>query len=71
MVAEQEVRTPSLSSMAAEVLELGEALFDTLIEAAGNEVTEPRERGDAFPEEDLRVAGEEFFAALRALLKGV
>jgi len=52
---------------AAEVLELGEMLFDTAIDAAvqrpakGDEV-------DASLIEDMRAAAEEFFTALRLLL---
>jgi hypothetical protein len=52
--------------VAAEVLELGAALFDDVIDAAaaqsGNADAEP------FPEADVRAAAAEFFTALRLLL---
>jgi hypothetical protein len=52
---------------AAEVLELGQTLFDAVIEAAtsppaGDTAREP------FPAEDVRAAATEFFHALRLLL---
>jgi hypothetical protein len=52
---------------AAEVLELGEMLFDTAIEAATREPAEGEE-ADALLVEELRVAAGEFFMALRLLL---
>lgn len=56
--------------VAAEVLELGQALFEAIIEAA----TPPADSaGDTerepFPLEDARAAADEFFAALRMLLE--
>lgn len=57
------------SRAAAEVLELGEALFDTLVEAAEQrEGSAASEAGDAATVEELRAAAETFFAALRLLL---
>jgi hypothetical protein len=52
---------------AAEVLELGEMLFDTAIEAATREPAEGEEV-DVLLVEELRVAAGEFFTALRLLL---
>jgi hypothetical protein len=52
--------------VASEVLELGEALFDTVLDAAsircGAEPSEP------LPEAELRTAAEEFFRTVRVLL---
>lgn len=52
--------------VAAEIVELGETLFDTLLDAvpanAGNEESEP------LPKDELRTAAEEFFQTLRTLL---
>lgn len=52
--------------LAAEVLELGEALFDSLIAAA----TAPPavNTAEPFPEQAVRAAAEQFFTALRLLL---
>ena len=52
---------------AAEVLELGEMLFDTAIDAAARQPIEGEE-DNASLIEDMRVAAEEFFMALRLLL---
>ena len=53
--------------VATEVLELGETLFDAVLDAAiarsGAEENEP------FPEVELRMASEEFFKSLRTLLE--
>lgn len=58
---------PTRPQAAVEVLELGQALFEAVIEAASSPAT-----GDApdepFPTEDVRAAAEEFFQALRLLL---
>jgi len=54
--------------IAAEVLELGEMLFDTLLEAA----EQPSAEGEAVDvslREEMQVAAEEYFTALRLLLK--
>jgi hypothetical protein len=52
--------------VAAEVLELGETLFDAVLDAASArsvaEVAEP------LPESELRTAAEEFFQTLRMML---
>ena len=54
--------------IAAEVLELGEMLFDTAIDVAA-----PRpageETGDGVSIEEMRAAADEFFMALRLLLE--
>jgi hypothetical protein len=52
--------------VAAEVLELGETLFDAVLDAAQRP---PNAEGDPFPEAELRTAAEEFFQALRTLLE--
>jgi hypothetical protein len=53
---------------AAEVLELGEMLFDSAIDAASREPAEGEE-ADALLVEEMRVAASEFFMALRLLLE--
>jgi hypothetical protein len=56
--------TPNDGQITDEVLTLGHALFDAIIERA-----EETQRPDApFPTEEVRAAAEEFFASLRALL---
>ena len=52
---------------AAEVLELGQALFDAVIEAAAQPAAADAP-GQPFPAEDVRAAATEFFRALRLLL---
>ncbi len=52
--------------IAAEVLELGETLFDTLLDAAV--ARPPADEAEPFPEADLRTAADEFFRTVRALL---
>ena len=52
---------------AAEVIELGEMLFDTAIDAAV-QLSSEGEEVNASLIEDMRVAAEEFFMALRLLL---
>jgi hypothetical protein len=55
-----------LSRVAGELLELGETLFDAVLDVAaarfGTEQSEP------LPEAELRTAAEEFFRTLRVLL---
>jgi hypothetical protein len=51
--------------LVAEVLELGESLFEIALEA-GNHLSSP---GEAYPVEELRAATDEFFTALRLLLR--
>ncbi|HEY7066567.1 MAG TPA: hypothetical protein VII06_34155 [Chloroflexota bacterium] len=61
---------PALSrrQVAAEVLELGEALFDAAIDAAtGGQPAQ--ETDEPYPEAELRAAADEFFTALRLLLR--
>jgi hypothetical protein len=52
---------------AAEILELGEMLFDTAIDAATQQPTEGEEIEDTLRDE-MRAAADEFFTALRLLL---
>lgn len=64
--------TPSASTppdrrrLAAEVLELGETLFDAVLDAAAH--PDPAAENDPFPETELRTAADEFFRSLRVLL---
>ncbi len=53
---------------ATEVLELGEMLFDSAIDAASREPAEGEE-ADVLLVEEMRVAAGEFFQALRLLLE--
>lgn len=53
--------------LAAEVLELGESLFEIALEA-GSHPSSTGEEGEAYPIEELRAATNEFFTALRLLL---
>jgi hypothetical protein len=53
--------------VAAEVLELGQALFDALIETAADRQPESND-STSFPVDDVRAAADEFFTALRLLL---
>jgi hypothetical protein len=52
--------------IAAEVLELGEALFDAVLDAAV--ARSPADGAEPVPEVELRTAADEFFRAVRALL---
>jgi hypothetical protein len=52
---------------AAEILELGEMLFDTAIDVASRQTTQGEEP-DASIIEEMRGAADEFFMALRLLL---
>jgi cob(I)alamin adenosyltransferase len=58
----------SRQEMAAELLELGEMLFDTAIDMAAQRPAE-EETGDATSIEEMRAAADEFFTALRLLLE--
>jgi len=49
---------------AAEVVELGQTLFDALLDNAAGRETAP----EPFPEDDLRDAADEFFRAVKLLL---
>ena len=51
--------------IATEVLELGEALFDALLDAVARP---PDDEAEPFPEAELRTAADEFFQAVRVLL---
>ncbi len=51
--------------VAAEVLELGEALFDAVLEATARS---GEEGSEALPEAELRTAAEELFQTLRVML---
>ena len=62
-----EKRIEVQQSAAAEVLELGEMLFDTAIDAATRQPAQG-EGADASLVEEMRSAGDEFFVALRLLL---
>ena len=53
--------------VAAEVLELGQALFDALIETATAQQLEDND-STSFPVDEVRAAANEFFTALRLLL---
>ncbi len=58
--------------MAREVLELGQSLFDVVIDAAVGQQDGHKnegEIGDSFPEDDVRATADEFFGALRVLLQ--
>jgi hypothetical protein len=52
-----------------EILELGEFLFDTVMDAAVASGEPAARNDDSFPEQDLRAAAAEFFTALRLLLR--
>ena len=54
--------------LATEVLELGESLFEIALEA-GNQPSSQGEEGEMYPLEELRAATNEFFTALRLLLR--
>lgn len=53
--------------VAAEVLELGETLFDAVLDAAAD--CSGAVESEPLPEAELRTAAEEFFQALRVLLE--
>jgi hypothetical protein len=54
---------------AAEVLELGETLFDSLIEAARARPEPDAASDPPFPVEEVQAAAAEFFVTLRLLLR--
>lgn len=58
----------SRQQLAAEVLELGETLFETALEAGSHQSAEGKE-DEAYPIEEIRAATNEFFTALRLLLE--
>jgi hypothetical protein len=65
---EKSSRDLSRQAIAAEVLELGEMLFDTAIDAAAQRPA-GEQVGDATFIEEMRAAADEFFMALRLLLE--
>ena len=54
--------------LAAEVLELGESLFEMALGVTSHQPTE-NEKAGAYPVEEMRAAADEFFTALRLLLE--
>ena len=65
---EKSDRDLSRQEIAAEVLELGEMLFDAAIDAATQRPA-GEEVGDGGFVEEMRAAADEFFTALRLLLE--
>lgn len=60
------IYTPNCRKVADEVVELGETLFDAVLDAAA---THSRaEESEPLPETELRTAAEEFFKTVRLLL---
>jgi hypothetical protein len=66
MIEQPITELPARQRIAAEVLELGEALFDAAIDAAAREP--PPRDSDADALVEVRAAADQFFAALRLLL---
>jgi hypothetical protein len=64
----QGVENMTRQRAAAEVIELGEMLFDTAIDAAAQRAT-GGEESDAALIEEMRAVANEFFIALRLLLE--
>ena len=58
----------SRQRIAAEVLELGQGLFETALEAGNHHTAESR-GGEVYPTEEIRATAQEFFTALRLLLR--
>jgi transposase-like protein len=54
--------------IAAEVLELGESLFETALEV-GNRQREEGQDSQVYPIEEIRATSQEFFTALQLLLR--
>ncbi len=65
---EKSSRDLSRQEIAAEILELGEMLFDTAIDAAAQRPIE-ESTGDMTFREEMRAAADELFMALRLLLE--
>ena len=65
---EKSSRDLSRQELVAEVLELGEMLFDTAIDAAAQRPAE-ESVGDTTFIEEMHAAADEFFMALRLLLE--
>lgn len=53
--------------LAAEVLELGESLFEITLEA-GSHQSSAGEESETYPTEEMQAAIQEFFSALRLLM---
>lgn len=68
MFYENRVQDGTRRRVADEVLELGQTLFDTVIEVAATPPPPDGEEPAVFPADDVRAAADEFFAALRLLL---
>jgi hypothetical protein len=58
----------SRQRIAAEVLELGESLFEFTLEAGSHQL-EKDQKGEVYPIEEIQAASDEFFTALRLLLR--
>jgi hypothetical protein len=56
---------PDRRRLAAEVLELGQTLFDAALDAAAHRTPDTDQ---PFPEDELRDAADEFFRAVKSLL---
>jgi len=67
-IVEKSNRDLSRQEIVAEILELGEMLFDTAIDAAVQRPAE-EQAGDMTFLEEMRAAADEFFMALRLLLE--
>jgi hypothetical protein len=62
---------PDRHRIAAEVVELGQTLFDAVLDAAAQQAPQPqgdKEATDPFPGDELRGAADEFFRAVKRLL---
>lgn len=62
------INEESRQRLAAEVLELGQSLFEMALEA-GSYRPKEGEEGTAYPIEEIQTAANEFFTALRLLLR--
>jgi hypothetical protein len=58
----------SRQRIAAEVLELGQSFFEATLEAGSHHSAEGQE-GEVYPAEEVRTTAQEFFTALRLLLR--
>jgi len=61
-------RSISEHRVAAEVLELGQSLFETALEV-GNHPQAENQESAVYPTEEIRATAQEFFTALRLLLR--
>jgi hypothetical protein len=62
------LNSESRQQIAAEVLELGESLFETALEV-GNRQREDNQDDQVYPVEEIRATTHEFFTALQLLLR--